>query len=319
MGSVRLNNNSNVKFQKNTKQTSNVNFTSKPYTLEKVPKQDEIQLSTENKKKKTKKILIAIGAIGVAVATIVGIIRGNKNKTKILNSIPDDLKTVFGKIKDKNGDDFINEAYSQMVKHMGLEGIAPGKIGKTGSDGVMSITGGFNPIQNTIGYSEGFYTKVDKIKQLNMISHELKHCQQATDFLRTEGIGVEEYAKAWAETCVQSKIKDPLFRALTYEPAIKNGKGEDLLEQLRKNTYEQFKNELEQNYSEVLKLPKISADSDEGKRIYKLFEGCKNYEGLGMFGLGSENYRNNPLEVDAYAFGDKIEKFFGAFLGVTSK
>ena len=26
------------------------------------------------------------------------------NKNKVLNSIPDDLKTVFGKIKDKNGD-----------------------------------------------------------------------------------------------------------------------------------------------------------------------------------------------------------------------
>ena len=319
MESVRLNDKNNVNFQNNTKENNNVNFIPKSNSLEKLPQQDEIKLSTENKKKKTKKILIAIGAIGVAAATIVGIVRGNIKKTKILNSIPDDLKAVFGKIKDKNGDDFINETYSQMVKHMGLEGIAPSKIGKIGSDGLMSITGGFNPIQNTIGYSEGFYTKVDKIKQLNMISHELKHCQQATDFLRTEGIGVEEYAKAWAETCVQSKIKDPLFKALTYEPAIKIGKGEELLEQLRKNTYEQFKNELEQNYSEVLKLPKISADSDEGKRIYKLFEGCKNYEGLGMFGLGSENYRNNPLEVDAYAFGDKIEKFFRDFLSVTSK
>lgn len=236
-----------------------------------------------------------------------------------MKSIPDDLRTIFGKIKDKNGDEFIDEAYSQMVKHMGLEEIAPGKIGKTGGDGVLSITGGFNPIQNTIGYSEGFFTKVDKAKRLNMISHELKHCQQTTDFLRTEGIGVEEYVKAWAEICVQSQIKDLIFKALTYEPAIKNGKDEELLEQLRKNIYEQFKNELEQNYSKVLKLPKISADSDESKQIYKLFEGCKNYEGLGMFGFGNKNYHNNPLEVDAYAFGDKIEKFFGDFLSVTSK
>ena len=59
--------------------------------------------------------------------------------------------------------------------------------------------------------------------------------------------------------------------------------------------------------------------SDEGKRIHKLFEGCKNYEGLGMFGLGSEGYRNNPIEVDAYELGDKIEKLFSDFIIATSK
>ena len=316
---TRLGNENNVKFQNEVKENNNINFTSKPNLLEKTPLQDEVQISSENKKKNTNKILIAIGVIGTSAAILAGILRGKANKAKILNSIPDDLKSIFTKIKDKNGDEFIDEAYSQMVKYMNLEGIAPSKLEKTGADGVMSITGGFVPTKNTIGYSDGFFTKVDKSKQLNMLSHELRHCNQTVDFLRTEGIGVEEYAKAWADSCVQGTLNDPFFQAFTYKQAEKAGTAEELIQQLRKNTYEQIKKDFEQNYSEVLKMPKISADSDEGKAIHKVFEGCKNYEGLGMFGFGSENYKNNPMEIDAYDFGAKIEKFFCDFVSATKK
>lgn len=319
MDSVKLGNRNNIKLQTEAKQKSNTNLASNPNSLEKSPKQDEVQINFKNKKGNINKVLIAIGAAGIGVATVVGVLKGKANKAKLLNSIPDDLKTIFSEIKDKNGDEFIDEAYKQMVKYMGLQEIAPSKINRTGIDGVMTITGGFNPVQNTIGYSDGFFKKVDKRKQLNMISHELRHCKQTTDFLRTEGIGIDEYAKVWTENCVQNQLKDPIFKTLTYDPAVKAGKGEELLEQLRKNTYKEFKQEFKKNYSEVFKLPQISANSDEGKRIHKLFEGCKNYEGLGMFGLGSEGYRNNPIELDAYELGDKIEKLFSDFIIATSK
>ncbi len=319
MDSVKLGNRNNIKLQTEAKQKSNTNLASNPNSLEKSPKQDEVQINSKNKKGNINKVLIAIGAAGIGVATVVGILKGKANKAKLLNSIPDDLKTIFSEIKDKNGDEFIDEAYKQMVKYMGLQEIAPSKINRTGIDGVMTITGGFNPVKNAIGYSDGFFKKVDKRKQLNMISHELRHCKQTTDFLRTEGIGIDEYVKVWTENCVQNQLKDPIFKALTYDPAVKAGKGEELLEQLRKNTYKEFKQEFKKNYSEVFKLPQISANSDEGKRIHKLFEGCKNYEGLGMFGLGSEGYRNNPIEVDAYELGDKIEKLFSDFIIATSK
>lgn len=319
MDSVKLGNRNNIKLQTEAKQKSNTNLASNPNSLEKSPKQDEVQINSKNKKGNINKVLIAIGAAGIGVATVVGVLKGKANKAKLLNSIPDDLKTIFSEIKDKNGDEFIDEAYKQMVKYMGLQEIAPSKINRTGIDGVMTITGGFNPVQNTIGYSDGFFKKVDKRKQLNMISHELRHCKQTTDFLRTEGIGIDEYAKVWTENCVQNQLKDPIFKTLTYDPAVKAGKGEEILEQLRKNTYKEFKQEFKKNYSEVFKLPQISANSDEGKRIHKLFEGCKNYEGLGMFGLGSEGYRNNPIELDAYELGDKIEKLFSDFIIATSK
>ena len=61
---------------------SNIGFTSKPNTLEKIPKQDEVHLSTQNKKKSNSKILIAIAAIGIGIGTAVGILRGKAKKNK---------------------------------------------------------------------------------------------------------------------------------------------------------------------------------------------------------------------------------------------
>ena len=61
-------------------------------------------------------------------------------------------------------------------------------------------------------------------------------------------------------------------------------------------------------------MPKIKATSPEGIKAAQQFEAMKNYEGLNAFGFGSENYRNNQLEVEAYAFGDNIEKLFKDFI-----
>ena len=36
---------------------------------------------------------------------------------------------------------------------------------------------------------------------------------------------------------------------------------------------------------------------------------------LNIFGFGSQSYKNNPLETEAYAFGDEIEKIFNLSIG----
>lgn len=42
----------------------------------------------------------------------------------------------------------------------------------------------------------------------------------------------------------------------------------------------------------------------------KYVEAINDYEGIGLFGIGSEKYRANLLEQEAYSFGDKMEEAY---------
>ena len=95
---------------------------------------------------------------------------------------------------------------------------------------------------------------------------------------------------------------------------MKQGKGEEFIKKTVDNWTKELIPKIETNFSEVLKLPKIKANSPEGIKAVQDLEAMKNYEGLNAFGFGSEKYRNNPLEVEAYAFGDNIEKLFKDFI-----
>ena len=70
---------------------------------------------------------------------------------------------------------------------------------------------------------------------------------------------------------------------------------------------------VQESYKDVLKMPKIKADSPEGKKAYEYLKANSEYETLDAFGFGSDAYKNNPLETEAYAFGDKIEAYFNKF------
>ncbi len=42
---------------------------------------------------------------------------------------------------------------------------------------------------------------------MNLISHELKHCEQFSNILRTENIGVKEYARTISENSLKTSIR----------------------------------------------------------------------------------------------------------------
>ena len=233
-------------------------------------------------------------------------------------SIPDNLKGILENLSGKSGQEFAEAAYKNMVKHMNLGTAAPKSIVIKGSDGLMNVTGGYDPVTNTIKYSKGFLEKLSQEQQINLISHELKHCEQFTNMIRTEGIGVEKYARAIAENNVRNAIKESslnniMFR-MQYQEALANGKGEEFIQNAIVKSTEKIIPELETNFAEVLKMPKIKADSAEGIRAYKHLEAQRNYEGLDFLGMAGENYKNNPLEVEAYAFGDEVGKSYKDFM-----
>lgn len=284
--------------QKNTNQKSYVLNDNQP---------DTVELSTKKAKSKRNKIIagvaLAAGAVLVGIAVY--------KKKKAINEIPKDLQDLFKSLKNKNGKEFVDDAYSGLVKYMGLDDIAPAKVEITDkADGIFNtITGGFHPKENAIKYSQGFSTKLTKKQQFNMLSHELKHCKQFNQVIRTEGLGVEALAESMANNAMQKDmfgrdIKETLTQKLGEEEALK------FIQQRKENICSKLIPELKEKYSKTLSLDKFAADSAEGLQAKKYMEAYSNYEGLGLFGTGSEKYRANLLEQEAYSFGEKMEKAF---------
>lgn len=240
-----------------------------------------------------------------------------KKAATISKNIPNEVRPLIENLEGKTGQEFVDTAYENMVNHMKLNGIAPKKMSINSKDGVMSVTGGYDYINNTIGYSQGFLEKLTPQQQMNLISHELKHCEQFSNILRTENIGVSEYARAIAENSLKRALDKSSFEFMLknrYEKALQNGKGEEFIQQTIDIWTKKLIPQIETNFADVLKMPKIKAGSPEGIKASQHLEALKNYEGLDMFGFGSGNYRNNPLEVEAYAYGDNIEKLIKDFV-----
>ena len=187
-----------------------------------------------------------------------------KKSPIISKNIPSEYKSIFANLEGRTGQEFVDTAYGNMVSHMKLNGIAPKKITINDNDGIISVTGGYDYINNTIGYSKGFLEKLTPQQQMNLISHELKHCEQFSNILRTENIGVKEYARVISENSLKRALDKSSFEFMLknrYEQALKQGKGDEFIKKTIDSWTEKLIPEIETNFSEVLKLPKIKANS----------------------------------------------------------
>ena len=276
----------------------------------------------EQKSSSKKGIIAALGLAALAVGTFI-LTRGRStNKAeKLLKQIPEDLQVRFGKLKDLQGEEFVKKAYSEMVEYMGLKGIAPKTIKNSGADSALSITGGYNPIENTIGYTDGFFNILPKEEQIGMLTHELQHCKQFTNMLRTEGITVEKYVEAHVNSTINELIEDPLKNFafhMAYNIAKERGAEKEFIQRAKDNWSKALIKRVNENYQDILAMPKIKADSPEGIKAFEHLKASGEYEGLDFMGLGSKEYKNNPLEVEAYAMGDKMKDLFQKYMGATS-
>jgi len=306
------------------KQISNIPFhgTASPNNLTTVPHvstqsseptKDTFQKEGTSKKKK---IGIIAGVTAAAIGVTAGILIAIKshNKAKALKSIPEELKAIFKELENENGDDFVNKAYSKLKAHMNLEGIAPEKIDRQGPDKAFSITGGYSPSLNTIGYTDGFFDKLSKNQQLNFLSHELKHAEQASKIIRSGFI--EDYAQAWAESNVANAAKDPMN--FGFQMNMKAAENNGQLDEFMKATTNFYKDsiltDMKKGHERTLEMLKFEKGSSEYQEAQNYLKAAKNYEGIGFFGIGGANYKNNPLEVEAYSYGDKTEKMYQTYI-----
>ncbi len=301
---------SNMNFKGNVIGTDNVNkveYNTSPQ-IKDIPNDSFSKQNTPRKKEIGIIAGIAVGAMAIGLGAI-AIIKFH-NKAKALKDVPEELRAIFQELKNESGENFINKAYAKIKKHMNLDGIAPEKVAHNGADKGFSVQGGYIPCANTIGYTDGFFTKLKKHQQINFISHELKHVEQTSKILRS-GL-IDEYADAWGAANVNNALNDPLnFPAqMAKISATNSGKLSEFVEKAREEAKKQVLDMLKKNHEETLKLPKYEVGSPEYMDAKRYIDASKNYEGVGFFGIAGENYKNNPLEVEAYAFGDKMEKLY---------
>lgn len=279
-----------------------------------VKKQDNFEKSGASVGKKVGITAGILATLGAVAAIVISKGKALKNK-KILSEIPQDLQARFAKIKNLDGETFSHKAYDEIVDYMGLKGVAPKKIRFDGDASFGQIQGGYSPIGNTIVFTNNFIN-ASKSAQINLISHELTHCRQFTNMLRTEGVSVERYVDAEVSGIIENLKKNNFSFRFGYSQAKHQGRGDEYLENARKVYTEAAMKDVNNNFADILKMPKFKADSPEGLKALQDLEASAKYEGFDLLGLPTEAYKSNPLEVEAYAYGDKMAELFKKFVSI---
>jgi len=235
-----------------------------------------------------------------------------KNNAEALKEIPRGLRTIFKELKDETGENFVHKAYSKLRKYMKLDGIAPDEIGRLGPDEVthsgakVNIEGGYNPRNNSISYTDGFFNRLEKHEQLNFLAHELKHAEQASKIIRS-GL-ISQYAGTWAKFQVSGVLQNPLNVPvqMALKKARENGKLSEFVKGAMFACKDETLKDMTKGHANTLKLPQYSPKSIGYKEGTNYFESYKTYSN----NIYDSEYKNNPIEIEAYAFGNQIEKHF---------
>ncbi len=224
--------------------------------------------------------------------------------------ISKDFKNLLKDIVKLPKHEFGFAYYQKLIRSNGLIERAPQKIVVNDKTAGMSIEeafmpdfitkyrcqGGFNPQSNTIEFTKEF-SSLPKWYQTNLITHELKHFEQADTIIRT--FGIERYMSA---------LKNNMLKTLKKSP--KNaGKNDIQLQEIIDIHW--AKNDIEKTMREAFKgsinAPKINPASEMGKNAEAYLKAQENYVGLGdgLFISVSKDYIKNPLEVEAYKTGNR--------------
>ncbi len=215
-----------------------------------------------------------------------------KDLVKNTNSIKD-LDEIFKKIDGKDGKEFADAAYSELVKYFGLEGIAPKAITWEKNEG-RPIVGDFRFYDNSVVFYTDYFMQNDKATQLGTIAHELTHCKQLANMLTTEGISVEKIAYAYAVSDMRAMLtRNPKVIEM-YKQAKNNGKEKEFMQMMINAGTAKTAKELYSAYAKILQLPKHPLNSPEGLKAQKDLVAQFNYNGADL-----DAYNACPLEHEA--------------------
>ena len=255
--------------------------------------QSQIQPNLQISQTKPQTIAAPVENSSVKTGNTQNIYHG-KDLVNNTNSIKD-LDEIFKKLDGKEGKEFADTAYAELVKYFGLEGIAPKSITWEKNEG-RPIIGDFRFYDNSVVFYTDYFMQNDKATQLGTIAHELTHCKQLANMLTTEGIPVEKIAYAYAVSDMRAMlVKNPQFIA-KYKEAKAQGKEKEFIQISTQQWAIKTAKELYTAHSETLKLPKHPLNSPEGIKAQKDLVAQFNYNGADL-----KAYNACPLEHEAMA------------------
>ncbi len=220
-------------------------------------------------------------------------------------SIPSGKKNSLIELVHNPKENFAASYYSKILKQKGLTGRAPKQVEVLPRSAGLSletllggkaVEGGFDGFRNKIFFTREF-DDITRSVQANMITHELRHFEQADQIIRT--FGIERY--------IQAK-KTNLFKQFSQMSQYKNASPEEINraveDWLKKNNLSD--DTIRVAFAQSISAPRINPNSVKGRRAQKYLEATENYTGIsknGIFTSVSKDYLENPMEVEAYAFG----------------
>ena len=219
-----------------------------------------------------------------------------------------DLDKLFKEIKDLKGNAFADAAYAGLVKLMGLEGMAPEKITWEKNEGRDYIVGDYRFYNNSIVFYTDSYDKLDKATQLGIIAHELTHCKQFVNMLRTEGLSVDKIAYAHAVADMRAMLINNPAVMEKHKKAKAEGKEKEFIQNNTMLWAMKTAEEIKQAHAKTIQMPKHPLNSENGKKAQADWIAKYNYNGADM-----ESYNKNPNEIEAYTFENMIKGAFQVF------
>lgn len=237
------------------------------------------------------------------------LVKYNENELVKAGVITPEMKIMFAKVKNLDGEEFIKTTYAEMTRMLGYEDCAPPLFIKNDLGDAKASYGTFS---GKIDF-DIFDRHSGKQFQMNSIStlrHELEHFIQLTTIARTEGLGLDAICRAKAKSNVKRlKIDKKLCMEQYNRP----------FEELdAKKLYEKFYNEHKAEinvpfYEKVIQkkgiIPKNSPEAKTAEEYYKALEGYTSACGTTDEAL-LKDYEDNLLEQKAHGVGIWLSNYF---------
>ena len=216
-----------------------------------------------------------------------------------------DLSVVFKKLEGLEGDDFAKTAYKELVKYMGLEGLAPKELTFEPKEG-RPIASDYKWYENKVVVYRDYFDKASKAEKLGYIAHELTHCKQTTNILKTDSPNiVQQYAFAIATSDFRAAMVDNMQMRLGFVKAKQMGKANEYAQAMIYRQAAATYKELTTIFADVLKQPKHSLNSENGQKAIHDIQAQSVYNGA-----DAKGWANCPLEAEAMAFENSVVKAY---------